>query len=312
MGAGFMGATHLKAYKLLGRPLKLTVVDNDSSKKKIANKFGARFYNNIQQALKENNFDIVDICLPTFLHYQAAKQVLTESKSHLLIEKPLALNYQQAKELTRLIQKEKRIGMCAHVERFFQPMIRIKCWCSQNDPPYHFFFVRRTKKPKRSGWFTQEELGGDVLLDLGIHDIDLLLWFAKSEIVKIRASVENKRGRLNAQIIKAEIVFKDGSQAFLQSGWDIPEKSKVDLVNKIKIVSGKNKVIFDSTRNTLTFNEKTEKNQKPRYPDAYLEEIKHMVSCVLTGQKPKADFIQACKAIKIIDLIKESVEKTYE
>lgn len=306
-----MGKTHLKGYKLLNWPLKLTVVDNDLGKKKIAKEFNARFYDNTKQALEENKFDIVDICLPTYLHYQTAKQVLNKSESHLLIEKPLAINYQQAKELTRLVQEKKRIAMCAHVERFFQPMIRIKHWCTQNNRPYCLVFIRRTKKPKRSEWFTQEELGGDVLLDLGVHDIDLLLWFVESEIINIRASVENKRKRLNTKTVTAEIVFKDGTQAFVQSGWDIPERSRLDLVNQIEIVSGKNKVMFDSTRNIITFNEKAEKIQKPRFPHAYLEEIKHLVNCVLTGEKPKVDFVQACGAIKIVDTIKKLL-KTHE
>lgn len=293
IGAGFMGTTHLKMYKMLNQSLDLTVVDSDLGKKKIAREFKAKFYNNVEQALKGNKFDIVDICLPTYLHYPVAKQVLANSESHLLIEKPLALNYKQAKELVRLIQKKKKIGVCAHVERFFQPMIRTKRWCVQNNPPYYFTFVRRTKKPKRSDWFAQKKLGGGVLLDLGIHDIDLLLWFTKSEIIKIRASGGNKT-------VMAKVAFKDGSKASIQSGWDLLEKSKFDLVNQVKVVSGKNKIVFDSTKNAI---------QKPRYPDAYFEEIKHIVNCVLANQKPKIDFTQAARAIKVVDTIKKSIKE---
>lgn len=296
LGFGFMGLTHLKMYKKLdGRP-NLVVVDNDLSKKSQIKKHDIEFFNAFSSALQRHTFDIVDICLPTYLHYDAVKEVLSETNAHIMVEKPLALNFKEAEQLNKLVGS-KRAVMCAMVERFFEPMIAIKKWYSEAENPIQLKFVRRTKKPTRSDWFSKKELGGDLLLDLGIHDVDLLVWFTNNKIVSVTA-IQNPSGR------KIEVFadIENGGTANLKFGWDIPEKNQIDLINKVSVSSaGGRKVEFDSEEDG---------EKKPRFPYAYLSEVEHLVSCAKKNRKPQPDFSEAVKSMKVLDGIRKSLNSS--
>lgn len=296
IGLGHAGSSHLINYHQLEESIEITAIDVDNNKRDFAEQHNAKFSTDIDSVLNNQKFDLIDICLPTYLHHSIAKKAIDTQPRAILIEKPLALNYKQAKELTHKVQEKKILNMCAHVERFFNPMIEIK---KKLNLPAKFRFERRTKKPNRSTWFTKPELGGDVLLDLGIHDLDLLLWFTNSSISEIKVQG-------NSSKVISQLKLYDGSQAKVISGWDLPEKAEYELDNSLKI-SNQCEIEYYDRENTLTIGGETQLKGE-RWPQAYQQQLKHMIECIKKDKQPKITFIEASKVIKLIDKIREKLQ----
>jgi predicted dehydrogenase len=127
-------------------------------------------------------------------------------------------------------------------------------------------FTRRTKKPEQQGWFSDPKLGGDIVLDLGIHDIDASIWFSKSELASIISHVTDQDQE------SFEIKLQDGSRCHFDLGWDIPATSEIGIENNFSIKTATGSFTYDGLTETITVNEVT-KSVNPRFPQAYQNEI---------------------------------------
>lgn len=214
IGIGNIGLLHLDMYQLTPDLCEVVVVDKDPTKRKSAEERGSKFFETLEEALNYSEFDLIDISAPTNLHYGIAKNALALSNATLIIEKPITQSLEQSLALKKLQEQSGRVIMCAMVERFFLPFQKIKSWCEQTGGPFELEFVRRTKFPGNE-WLSDPSTGGEITLDLGVHDIDLLQWFTNSLPSKIiKTSAEDTfRSNLLA-------TMRDGSVAKLSFGWD--------------------------------------------------------------------------------------------
>jgi len=193
--------------------------------------------------------------------------------------------------------------MCGLVERFYEPFVLLKNWCSQQNNITEYNFLRRTKNPKRSGWFLEKKKGGNILLDLGIHDLDLLWWFSNSRIKKVlKIDVGEKRCNLVMRLT-------NNSRVKLSVGWDLPDSDSEWVVNKVTIASKNNTATYDSRKNMLHFENKKIAIKSPRYPSAYFNEIEHFYKCLAGKEMCKINFTEAVESMLMIDKIK-SEQKT--
>ena len=111
IGAGFMGRTHAEAYSRIGLAQVAAVCDKDRALgEKFAEDFGCSFYEDFDAMVKDCEFEVADICLPTFLHREFAVRAAEQGK-HVFCEKPAALNVES---LDCMIEAARKIGR-AHV-----------------------------------------------------------------------------------------------------------------------------------------------------------------------------------------------------
>ena len=263
IGAGHLGKIHLK---LLNSSKKFDLIgfydiDKESSEE-LSKKEGYKYFSNLDNLL--SNVDAIDIVSPTTTHFEIAKNVILKNK-HVFIEKPITNKSENAKELIDLSIKNNIIGQVGHVERF--------------NPAYvasieHFnnpMFI----ESHRLSDFNPRGNDVSVIMDLMIHDIDIILNIVKSKVKEVKASgvsivssspdianarieFENKcvanltASRISLKKMRKTRIFqKDAyiSIDFLEKELQIVKIKDVDesdsnLSMVIKSNSGKDKVIY--------------------------------------------------------------------
>jgi predicted dehydrogenase len=182
IGVGAFGRNHARVYQQLaqqGEAVRLVgVVDTDVARADaVAREFGCRAFGSIEQlTTTHSEVQAASVAVPTIHHFEVARSLM-EAGVDVLIEKPLAASLVEADELVRIAQRLGRIGQVGHLERF-NPAVRATL-------PYvtqpMFFEVHRLSV------FTPRSLDVDVVLDLMIHDLDIVLSFVNSPVKEIRA-----------------------------------------------------------------------------------------------------------------------------
>jgi predicted dehydrogenase len=182
IGVGAFGRNHARVYKQLqdqGEPVRLLgVVDRDVTRADaVGREFGCRSFGSLEQLVTTHSeVQAASVTVPTAQHLEAAR-VLMDAGVDVLIEKPLANSLQQADELIALAKSNQRIAQVGHLERF-NPAVRATVPLITQPM---FFEVHRLSV------FTPRALDVDVVLDLMIHDLDIVLSFVNSPVTEVRA-----------------------------------------------------------------------------------------------------------------------------
>jgi predicted dehydrogenase len=181
IGVGAFGRNHARVYQQLqqaGSVRLVGVVDPDTARADaIAREFGCKAFGSVEQMLTTHSkVQAASVAVPTVLHLRVVR-TLMEAGVDVLIEKPVAATLGEADELLRLALEHKRVAQVGHLERF-NPAVRATLPLI-NRPM--FFEVHRLSV------FSPRALDVDVVLDLMIHDLDVVLTFVKSPVKEIRA-----------------------------------------------------------------------------------------------------------------------------
>ena len=182
VGVGVFGRNHARVYQELeqqGESVRLVgVVDpNLDRADAVAREFGCRAFGSVEQMLTTHSeIRAASVAAPTMHHLEVAS-ALMEAGVDVLIEKPLAASLADADELVQLAATHKRIAQVGHLERF-NPAVRATIPLLTRPM---FFEVHRLSV------FTPRSLDVDVVLDLMIHDLDIVLSFANSPVKEVRA-----------------------------------------------------------------------------------------------------------------------------
>jgi predicted dehydrogenase len=182
VGVGVFGRNHARVYRELeqqGEPVRLVgVVDpNLDRADAVAREFGCRAFGSVEQMLTTHSeVRAASVAAPTVHHLEVAR-ALMEAGVDVLIEKPLAASLAEAQKLVELAASHKRMAQAGHLERF-NPAVRATIPLLTQPM---FFEVHRLSV------FTPRSLDVDVVLDLMIHDLDIVLAFANSPVKEVRA-----------------------------------------------------------------------------------------------------------------------------
>jgi predicted dehydrogenase len=223
LGVGSLGKEHARIYAGLAAAgqVELTGVFDTSADtaRKIAAKHGTRVFSSVAELAAAS--DAVNIVTPTVTHFELAKLLLQQGK-HVLVEKPMTEDTAQAAELIQLAQRKNCVLQVGHVERF-NPIF--KYLESVATEPRFIETHRLSPYPARS-----TDIG--VVLDLMIHDLDVVLAFVKSPVTSVDAvgiPVLSK----SEDIANARLRFANGCVANLTASRVSPEKMR-----KIRVFSG--------------------------------------------------------------------------
>jgi predicted dehydrogenase len=185
-GAGAFGRNHLRIYRDLqqrGLPVRLAaIVETDPARTaSLEQEFAVPAYSSVAACLAARasgdvRIDAASVCVPTVAHYAAAAALL-EGDIDVLIEKPIAATKEEAARLASLALQHERILQVGHLERFNPAVTAIQGWLNR---PMFF-------EAHRLSIFTPRALDVDVVLDLMIHDLDVVLSFAQSPVRSLHA-----------------------------------------------------------------------------------------------------------------------------
>jgi predicted dehydrogenase len=223
LGTGSLGQNHVRIYSELaaaGQVEFAGIFDaNADTARKIATKHGTRIFSSIAELAAAS--DAVNIVTPTVTHFELAKSLLQQGK-HVLVEKPMTDNSGQAAELIQIAQQKNCVLQVGHVERF-NPVFKYLETVATD--PRFIETHRLSPYPARS-----TDIG--VVLDLMIHDLDVVLAFVKSPVTSVDAvgiPVLSK----SEDIANARLRFANGCVANLTASRVSPERMR-----KIRVFSG--------------------------------------------------------------------------
>jgi predicted dehydrogenase len=223
LGTGSLGQHHARIYSELhaaGLVEMTGIYDaNAASARAVAEKNKLHVFNSLEEAAAAS--DALNIVTPTFFHFEIARKLMEQGK-HVLVEKPITDNSAQAGELIELAKKKKLVLQVGHVERF-NPVF--KYVASQANDPRYIECQRLSPFPARS-----MDIG--VVLDLMIHDLDIVLSLVKSSVVSVDAvgfSVLSK----SEDIANAHLKFANGCIANITAN-----RASADRVRKIRVYNG--------------------------------------------------------------------------
>lgn len=272
-GAGGIAAAHLDAIREEPRAEAVAIADawRPAAEEK-AGVYGiARVYDDYQTMLHDQEVDVVIICLPNHLHAPVSLEALSAGK-HVLCEKPMAMNSQEAAEMKARAEQAGRVLMVAQNNRFRGDAQLLKQLVdnSKLGRIYHAKtgWVRRSGIPGWGSWFTtKEHAGGGALIDIGVHMLDLTMWLMGSpRPVSVfgqtyaefgpRHKGLSAWGRKNEQgcfdvedFATALIRFEDGSTLSLDARWAAYQEKEQAYVHLFGSEAG---ATFDFFEDRLT------------------------------------------------------------
>lgn len=214
LGAGHLGKIHLKLLKQSEQFELAGFYDpNDENANSVVKEFGYRRFQNLKALFDE--VDVVDIVTPTLNHFDCARMAIERGK-HIFIEKPITKTVEEAEKIRDLVKKHGVKGQVGHVERFNPAFLAVK------DKIHNPMFI----ETHRLAEFNPRGTDVPVVLDLMIHDLDIILSVVNSPVKEVRSSGVSVISD-TPDIANARIVFENGCVANLTS-------SRISLKNMRK------------------------------------------------------------------------------
>jgi predicted dehydrogenase len=200
LGVGHLGRLHASLYREINSAEIKGIYDTNSEKaRKVGEELNISVFNQADELLDQ--VDAVNIVTPTPDHFSSAEKAL-EKNCHLFIEKPITDNIEQAERLIQLAEERNRILQIGHIERFNPAMLALE------DVRLNPIFI----ESHRLASFNPRGADVAVILDLMIHDLDLILSLVKSKPTKIDASGVGVISK-HIDIANARIQFENGCVA---------------------------------------------------------------------------------------------------
>ncbi len=310
IGIGNMGWHHARVLSLLKDAELIGVADPDSQRGNLAvEQFNCKWFESYKDLLKE--VEAVCIAVPTLLHHKVGLECL-KANTHVLIEKPIAANQDEASDLIKASNKANRILQVGHIERF-NPAFRELTKVVANEKVVVLEARRHSPHGDRANDVS-------VVLDLMIHDLDLILELANSNVIRI-AAVGGCSSKGPIDYVNATLGFSNGVIASLTAS-----KMSHRKIRSLSAHCKQSLIETDFLNHTLHIHRRAHEWYSADHGellyrnDGFIEEVsttsieplyaelEHFLQCVRGKEKPAVGGTQASRALHLADLIEKSVE----
>jgi UDP-N-acetylglucosamine 3-dehydrogenase len=318
VGTSSAAQLHMSGYKEIHNA---NVVSVCSRKKEHVMAFATNynvpsFYTDYETMLEKENVDIVDICTPPYLHKDMAVRAL-ETGRHVLCEKPIAIQLEDADEM---ITKAERNGlklMIAHCYRFDPAHIEIKSAIDKGEigmPRYIRavkWWVKGGKEMTPDNEYTKLDKFGGLFIEALIHNADVLRWYLDCEPTETIAIAEKLiRSDWEMQDFVASLYrFANGSIGFLECCAVAPlgYPTRRDIVGHLEIMGEKGSIRWDDTVSPAELvTDQVHTYLHTENLEMYRNEIQHFIDCVLQDKTPSYPASEARAALQMCDASRKS------
>lgn len=286
VGVGHIGSNHARLYSEIGSADLMAVYDVDIARAQaVAEKYGAKAAKSLEEFAEF--VDAASVATPTSAHYTVALPLLQHGK-HLLIEKPIAENTAHASELAELALQKQLILQVGHVERFNPVLGALEARLSH---PKFIEAHRLSPYPERS-----TDIG--VVLDLMIHDLEIILHLVRSPLQNIDAVGVPVLSR-GEDIANARLRFENGCVANVTSSRISPERMR-----KIRVFQEDAYLSLDYERQAGEIYRRqggkiTRDKVEIEHGEPLRRELASFVECAATGREPRVSGYQAAAALEL-------------
>ena len=222
VGCGFMGRMHANVYKTLDNAKLVGAADkNPDVSSKYANEFGANAYSSLEEMIASEEIDVVDICLPTYLHSEYTIKA-AEAGKHVFCEKPMALSLDEADAMIAACEAAGVQLMIGHCIRFW-PEYTILKKITDEATLGKLLSVNLTRYGAFPAWSSEnwqadEAKAGGGVLDMHIHDTDFIHYLLGTPDSATSWGTVDSRGA--SQVFTTMTYGK--TIAHLEGGWNLP------------------------------------------------------------------------------------------
>jgi predicted dehydrogenase len=309
VGAGIMGTNHARVVRQIPGVELVAVVDQDLTKAQAAAGAGVVAYSSIDELTE--TIDAAVIAVPTGLHLPCAI-ALAERGVHMLVEKPLAMTVDEARQIVEVAEKNALVLAVGHIERFNAAVAELPRLL---DRPVHI-------EASRLGAYSPRISDG-VIFDLMIHDIDIVCSLAGRDAVAVEVSGIARSLKGPTEDIATVIMrFSTGLTATFNTSRLAQQK-----IRTIEITQEESTVIADLVRQDITVHRMTHheylSEQGARYRQSSIVEIPfldsrgeplalelaHFIECVRTGATPRVDGAAGIRAIELAQRATDAVRQ---
>jgi predicted dehydrogenase len=286
IGVGYLGTQHARILSYLEEAELEAVADIDFQKAlQIGNRHGVRYFQNYEEMI--DDIDAAVVATDTSAHFSVSMSLLKQGK-HVLVEKPITATVEQGEQLVEAAAKNNLIFQVGHLERFNPAVEAVENMISEPK----FIEVQRL------GSFSARSLDIDVVLDLMIHDLDIILALIKDEVVAIKSSgihvVSEK-----TDIANARLEFKSGCVATLTAS-----RVHQGKVRKLRIFEPTSYYSIDYIDQEVKIfpldGRQTDiKTLKIQKEEPLKRELKNFLDCIETGKNTKVSGVEALRALRL-------------
>jgi len=320
---GIFKFAHMKAWIEHPEVEIVAVSDsNEANAREIAKLTGARaVYSDYRKMLENEDIDIVDICTPNVFHSEVSVSALLAGK-HVLCEKPDAVSPVEAQKMADAAASSGKVMMTMRNNRFTPSSQYLKRFADEGGLGEIYTgrcgWIRRRGIPGKGGWFTTKALsGGGPLIDLGVHFIDLAMWFmGNPKPVSVSAATYTKfaNGEPNFDVedlATGFIRFDNGSTLQIEFSWASNIEEEINFVELrgtkagASLRMGELKLFSEDAGHLIDIQPVRARNGSVPMHD---DNIYHFVDCVKGRTEPTITPEQGVDMIKILSAIYESAE----
>lgn len=293
VGVGHLGMHHARVYtEILGAQLVGVVDTNEERLHAVAEPLGVAAYANLEQFLDQKKPDAVSIVVPTKQHFEVARAVM-ERGINVLIEKPVTSSVDEAEKLLSLAVEKDLILQVGHIERFNSAVQHVREF--MGDP----YFIQT----RRMGPFSPRISDVGVVLDLMIHDVDIILSMINADLVSISAVGRCIRTE-HEDIASAQLEFANGAIAQILVSRVSEKRERIMEITEaeryISVDFGAQDIsvqrsVRQSSGNVIEIME------HPVFPktEPLKLELQHFVSCVREGCQPMVGIKDGKRALEV-------------
>jgi UDP-N-acetylglucosamine 3-dehydrogenase len=229
IGAGVMGSNHARVFGGLANVTLVGIADPlDAHRTRAIELVGCRTFETFEDLLAEG-VDAVTIAAPTHLHHEIALACIAR-KIHVMVEKPIATTVDEGRDIVAAARRANVTLMVGHVERFNPAVETIK----QAIKGEEILSIAIT----RVGPFPPRMSNVGVVIDLAVHDIDLIRWFTESEIIEVQPQLSSAVAE-REDIALLQFRTSSGVLAHINTNWLTPFKARnVTVATRGKYVMG--------------------------------------------------------------------------
>ncbi len=291
IGVGYLGKFHAQKYAELSQSELIAVCDNNTkAATTVADDLGTHAVSKLSELLPK--VDAVSIVVPTQLHHEIAKQCLQAGK-HVLLEKPMTTTLDEAKELISLAKENNCVLQIGHLERFNPAILALENTLSEP------LFI----ESHRVAPFNPRGADVNVILDLMIHDIDIILDIVDADVVEIDAKGVAVLSK-DTDIANARIQFSNGCVANVTAS-----RAGMKSERKMRIFQHDAYISVDFQNKKVGIHRKGDGEQFPgvanidsqehefEQGDALKAEIESFLDCITNNKQPKVSGEAGARAL---------------
>ncbi|MBO8175306.1 MAG: Gfo/Idh/MocA family oxidoreductase [Thermococcus sp.] len=301
VGVGNMGRHHARIYSELakeGRVEFIGVADaNFKRAKEIARQYSVEAFQDYNKLI--GIVDAVSIAVPTSLHKQVALDFI-ENGVNVLVEKPIAESIESAEEIIRAAEKKNVTLMVGHIERFNPAVLKLKEILEAKT-----LGEIVTLTAKRVGPFPPQIKDVGVIIDLAVHDIDVMSFLLGEQVREVHAKAGSAKNPLELEDYAVIVLTFESATGVVETNWLTPHK-----VRKLSVVGTEGIAELDYINQELTlYNHEWIRKAKIQKREPLKNEIEHFVECIEKGMQPIVSGNDGLHALKVAIMALKSAKE---